>query len=445
MSAQTPSIPVNATSEELKKIKDAATERKDALDALTAEANAKKLLDAALDTAKPPLAEQTAAAKVAKELADAQKAQADAALAAAKAKFGEIPLSGYAGTAEMGTGAGSAEALLLGSAAVKQISLQMAKSLKADKPQSVTKLLLFTSSTVPDFQALLAFNAQRDGFKFAMEHAKAATTGVTQVSGDLAASVTTVGLALSAINNVLGYFKTDYKFQGIDVTSSDTMLVAALASELKASGLPAQVPALYQPAAPASASTVLDEIAEPFNWPQQARERQRRHEDAQPDLDKQLAEQLKIKDDENAKSEDRDKGAAEARILQQRLLKVKDAVALWKALADRLETWTAKLGTADDKGNVPLANVVRQAAMRADLDGGAALVVLQLHKVAGTGYTKKNLWSSLGFNPFFVMGGAVASMTAFEGKTGDVFSSALLPWHGGYHSVSDIKSVINKP
>lgn len=221
------------------------------------------------------------------------------------------------------------------------------------------------------------------------------------------------------------------------------MLLAALAGELRAT-IPTQVPAMYQPAAPASAASALDAIAEPFNWAQQATERKQRHEEAQPGLESQIADKLKIKADEKARPEDRAKADTDARELQARLQKVKGAVALWKALAERLDAWTGKLGTADDKGNVPLSNVVRQAALRAELDAGAALVVVQLHKVAGTGYTKKNLWSSLWANPFFVMGGAVASMTAFDGKTGEVFSSTLQPWHGGYHSVLDIAAAVNQ-
>ncbi len=450
--AQTPQVPPAATPEELKKIKDEATQRKEALEALTAEATARKALAAALDTSKSPTADQLAAAKAAKELADAQKAQADAekaqtdaATAAAKAKVGDIPASGYGGTAEMGTGAGSAEALLLGTVAVRKIAGLMAAALKKDKPADQSRLMLFTSGTVPDFQALLGFNAQRDALKFAMDHAKESTKTADQNAPVGAMAVATVGLALDAISKVLGYFKTDYKFQGIDVTATDGMLVAALAGELRALSITAQVPALYQAAAPAGAQAVLQEIAEPFNWAEQARLRMHRHEDAQPDLEKQLADKLKIKADDKAKPEDRRQADAAATELQRRLQKVKDAVALWKSLADRLDAWAAKLGTADDKGQVPLANVVRQAALRYELDNGAALVVLQLHKAAGTGYTKKNLWSSLGANPFFVMGGAVASMTAFHGKTGEVFSSMLQPWHGGYRSVSEIQFIVNKP
>lgn len=66
-----------------------------------------------------------------------------------------------------------------------------------------------------------------------------------------------------------------------------------------------------------------------------------------------------------------------------------------------------------------------------------------MHKVAGTTYTKKNICSSLGKNPFFVMDGGVASFSLFDGKSGKVLGSALTPVHGGYFSVDEVHSVVN--
>jgi hypothetical protein len=71
------------------------------------------------------------------------------------------------------------------------------------------------------------------------------------------------------------------------------------------------------------------------------------------------------------------------------------------------------------------------------------MVVVKLNNIGGTAYTKKNLWSSIGANPFYVMGSVVASYTMFD-IDGNVISSQLLPWHGGYHSVSKVQEIIDK-
>jgi len=423
----TAQIPPNATPEEVKKIKDDATAQKEAYEALTSAENAKKAWAAAQDASRQALADQSAAAKAAKDLADAQKAQADAekaqadaAAAAGKAKFGDIPASGYSGTADMGAGAGNAEAMLLGSVAVRQIASKFAASLKQDKPAGVATLLLFTATTVPDFQALVAFNAQFEGIEFAFDQTTAATKGVDIAPVGLATfSVAAVGLGLDALNKVLGFFKSDYKFQGIAVDSTDGMLLTALAQELRKQGVPCEIPAVYQPRALDGAGTTLEKFNKLSARGSQAREKARLHELAQTQLEAEQAAKLKDKKD------------AEAAALQPRIQKAKEAAAIWKALADRIDAWAKQVAVADDKGNVPMVTILRQAALKAALDDSAALVVVQLHKVAGTGYTVKNIWSSLGANPFHVAGGAVASVMAFDGKSGQVFSSALLPWHGG--------------
>jgi hypothetical protein len=450
VAAQDPAIPSNATLEELKKIKDQAVARKEAIEALTQEANAAKALASAQDTTKSPTADQVAAAKAAKDLADARKAQADAekasseaASAAAKAKYGDFTASAYTGTAELGTNAGNAEALLLAAVAVRAIAKEFATAIGKSQP-AVTNALLFTSSTVPDFQALIVFNAQHEGVK-AAQKATTENTKDAPRSDTLGQSVASVGLGLEALNKVLSYFKTDYKFQGIEVATTDGMLLAALAGELRAlnPAIRARAPAMYQAKPDKTDQQALDEIRSAFDIGDLAAQRTRQHASAQVQLETALATQQKIKDDATKPKPERDKAEAEAARLQKEIAKAKEAAAQWKALADRVDAWALKLATPDDKGQVPLANVVRQGALRGQLDAGAALVIVQLHKAAGTGYTKKNILSSLGANPFFVMGGAVATMTAFEGRSGDVLTSSLVPVHGGYHSVSNVQAIVN--
>jgi hypothetical protein len=388
-------------------------------------------------TANPTPDPQIAAAKAATELANALKAQSDAekaaydsAAAAAKARMGDIPSSGYSGTADASGTAGGTEALLLGAVAINRVAAQMAVRLKSDVPASVSSLMLYASASIPDFQALMAFNAQREGLKRAFE-AAAKSTKEAEQGESLATSVGTVGLGLDAINKLLGYFKTDYKFLDLAVASSDAMLVTALAAELRKQGLNAQMPSTYLPPTVLDGEAFLKPISEVFDWSEQAHEKQLRNESEASRTKAKMAKALK------------DKADADVTQDQTRLSRLEDAAAIWKAVAERIDGFIKASTTASDKGIVPLALVVQQSWIRSRLDQGAVLVVVQLHKVAGTAYTKKNIWSSLGANPFFVMGGAVAGMTALAGNTGQVLSSAFIPWHGGYRSVSEVEDIVN--
>ncbi len=131
--------------------------------------------------------------------------------------------------------------------------------------------------------------------------------------------------------------------------------------------------------------------------------------------------------------------------LKDELLKAQESLATWKSVSESLDAWSKQLTTSDDKGNSPIGTIILQSSIKGKLqEDKVGLVIIELHKVTGTGYTKKNLWSSLGCNPFYVMGGAVASYMMLNGKTGKVLSSSLLPTHGGYHSVSDVEGIVNR-
>lgn len=411
----------------------AAKSAKEVAEAQLAIANAQKSLDALQDPAKGAAADQAAAVKAAKDLADAQtaastaqKAQSEAALAAAKAKMGEIPASGYSGAVELGIGSGTAEAMLLGADAVNSVSAQMALRIKEDLKVGAT-LLLFPSASVPDFQALTAYNAQFNAIQAAVVLAQQTTSDKPEANaGVKLESVGTLGLSLDAINKVLAFAKTDYKFVGIDVASSDVMLVSALSRRLTKHGFKVEVPATFKAGLQSISNAVIAKSMQVYQWSAEAKRRIKLYEAAIVEMDKQL----KAKPDDQA--------------LKDALQKIRESLLTWKGVSDAIDGWTKQLTGADDKGNVALAVVIRQAAIQQGLDAGAAMVVVQLHKVAGSAYTKKNIWSSLGANPFFVMGGAVAGYVALDGQSGQVLSSMLAPWHGGYHSVSSVEAEVNR-
>lgn len=383
----------------------------------------------AADNPNQALIDQAAASKAVADAqaaaANAQKAQYEAEAAAAKAKYGDIPTSGYSGTATVGTGAGAAEATLLGARSLQSIATLIAKQVEkalakpADKPKPV--VLMFSSANVPDFQALTAFKAQttflRNTYTIAEQQAKPEEATVKE-------SVVALGLGLDAISKLLSFAKTDYTFAALETTGTDAMLLNAVAREL--SGVVAlQMPTVYSANIDSPLNKVFDDATKNFTLGVNARKNQRDYEASQKKAEEVLAADPK---------DDAKKAAVE---------KFKQGAAIWKTVGDTLDAWSKQATTSDDKGNVPLALVIRQAAVKQKLDEGGSMLVVQVYKTAGTSYTKKNLWASLGTNPFFVMGGAVAGYTLLDGKDGHVLASALLPWHGGYLPVDEVQAHVN--
>lgn len=364
--------------------------------------------------------------KAQKEVSDAKTAfyesltaAYEAELAATKAKFGGLDKPAYEGTADISsTAAGTAEGTLLGITAVNQMAQRFADKLL--KEGTSCHLVLTSSTSVPDFQMLTAFNAQHAAIEKVFAEAEGKETSAYRtLNRQLASSALA---ALPYIGNLLSFAKTDYKFINIVVTSTDEMLLRALAARLQTADRTLFIPALYLPGAGPSAEDFFKKIGKVDEWAIAAK--------------RYLIfyEALKV---EATKKADSDAKKAELKELELRL-------ATWRSISEGLEAWSKKLATADDKGISIISAIIRQHSIKSSLDpGGADLLIVQLHTVAATGYSKKNLWSSLGANPFYVMGGAVASYVLVNGISGAVKSSQLLPLSGGYHSVSKLEAKVN--
>lgn len=378
----------------------------------------------ASDPATDQLKAQKDLAELQKQVAEAQKAQSEAELAAAKAKFGDLKDSGIGGSADItSANAGMAEGLLLGSKAVDLIAKQFVNSIC--KKSTPIRLVMVTSASVPDFQLLTAFEAQHTAIATAVRLAET-TTGSENLRTE---AVALLAAALPFVSSLLSYAKTDYKFIAIAVESSDDMLLRAMASRLTEKGRKVEIPAVFLPTASTASSSVQAKIGDLDTWSIRAKKLLLFYGKQKEDIEKVLA---KTPDDKAKKDE---------------LAQLQIKIATWQAVSESIEAWSKKLATTDDKGNSAISSIVRQAAIRSSLQAkdGAGLLVVQLHKVAATGYSKKNLWSSLGANPFYVMGGAVASYVLVDGISGEVISSRLLPFSGGFHSVSDLESTVNPP
>jgi hypothetical protein len=288
-------------------------------------------------------------------------------------------------------------------------------------------ILLFGSASFPDFLALIVQETQYEAIKQALAKAQAdANPGaLSKYAVATPLTVAAIGLGLDALNKILAFAKTDYKFANVDVASSDAMLLSELAGRLSARNLVVELPYTFLANPVAATNPALQRAIDIYGWGVDAKKTVKRFQEIQAAIEKLLAAT-----------------PADAQ-LKTDLQTAKDAVTTWVTFGDAIDAWSKTATTVDDKGATPLATVVRQAAIRQKLDNGASFLVVQVHKVAGTTYTKKNILSSLGGNPFFVMGGSVASYTLFDGKTGRVLGSSLTPLHGGYLSVDELKATVN--
>lgn len=300
-----------------------------------------------------------------------------------KAQLGSITNSGIAGEAKIDDKAGKAEAMLLGTVALNEIADKFAVQIKLDIPDGET-LLLFPSSETFEFTELCVFNAS-----YNLLEQQTAPLPVVRDFRSIS-PVTAIGVGADVVKNLLSLFKTDYSFSGVDISLTDDMLLSALANSLRHQyprSVTVELPKVYNPKICEISCSLIAKLDNLTKWA-------------------------------NEPESEKSKGA--------------------KALITLIST----IDTV--KKSTMFAEIVRQNALQEKImQPKTYIVLLQPSKLSGSLYTKKNLWSSLGSNPFYVMGGAVASYTVLESISGKVVSSMLLPVHGGYHSVSDIQRIVN--
>lgn len=428
-------------------IKKDAIAEKEALDAQKQLADARKLLEAAQAPADPTrkaIDDKVAAANAAKSLADAEKAaadskkaQADASLATLKAQIGDVPTSGFTGDVTLKEKAGVIEAALLSAKAVNDVSSKISEMIGTQTLKG-KNVLLYSGSEVPNFQALLSFRAQLAIVQNALRNAQTVSSDAAIqapaviTKAEALPYVAAAGLALDAMNKVIGYFRTDYTVGGIEVAVEDSMLVNSLASSLIAKNGAAKVrlPALYN--APAVSSSFDKGIG------------------------KQLTDMAMLKGTLQIQTNQHEKVSAEytekagkepdptkkAKLLDQANLR-KEAADSLKGAINAYDAFYAKLGTADDKGTLPLTSVIREEVVVDALKENDLLLLVKVHKSGGAYYTKKNLWTFLGGMPFYHMGGVIGSFVLVGGKEGEVLASGVIPVHGGFVAADDLKANTN--
>lgn len=339
---------------------------------------------------------------------NSRKAQADAEAAAAAAKLGPLSTYKMEGNVDVGTNSGKLEATLLASEATRISASRIVDRLCpllatngrtacGDDIQG-SPLIVFTDTEKPSFDAYDAFSAQLRSIKTQLLRVKGRRPVVRPATGG-PISGSTIGLAgvttlLSTAGNLL---RSDYKLSYVDVTADDVVLVRALLEQAKAKklGSAISVPLLYggrinYDTNPAILS--LDAVEQDRNI---------------------VAGEARGLREESA-TQPKNKAALEALAVE-----MEDAV-------KRFDAFALRLGTADDKGVVPLSVIARQAAVSQALTANGHMLVLKVNLAGGSAYSQKNFWTFLGTMPFSVSGGSLISYTLLKGQNGEVVDAGVL-------------------
>lgn len=436
-------MPESQTSmEDLQKRKAIAEAEKAAIDAeLARDESRKKLTDsqAATDAAKKVQDAKVDAAKSVKAAAEAPKARADADAAALKSKVGDIPSSGISGGVKVEPGAATFETALLAARATVTAGRAIAKAVAvaASKPTTsaafaTRKIMVFAAGEAPDFQVTTTFLAQRalvlqalaDGVS-ASEEAKKAKAAVPGTE-----SVAAAGVAIDAVSKLLGYFKSDFEVRGSEVASDSVLLAKVVAGELldqdKAFEPAVFLKATFNPTAVASVGTLFKRDLESLNFQRaKAASALSEREDDVEALQSALAGITgSTQDDDEKKALETER----CKRHQAAIDKLKGALAAY-------DTLTSKLA-APDAG---VAALIREYEVWNELNAASSLMlIVKMDKAGGSNFVEKNLWTSFGAMPFKVMGGVIASYTLFQGNSGNVLASGVIPVHGGFRKINEL-------
>ncbi len=420
--------------EDLQKRKVIADAEKAAIDAEIARDEAKKKLadaQAPADPAKKAKEAKLDAAKSAKDIADAEKAQADAELGAVKAKIGEVPTSGISGSVKVEQGAASLETALLAARATITASEMIAESVAV--PAAVAnakKILVFAAGEVPDFQATTGFLAQRALVVQALVDAISQSEGVKKPPDKMAESLAAVGVALDAVTKLLGFFKSDFEVRGSDVTADNALLAKAVTGELLKKRTVVEptlfLKSAFNPTSVATVGTLFMKDLASLNF--QSTKAAAALAERERDVSSLQADISKITGETPAEKEKRRQLGEQQKHLQEVVDKLKGALKAYDTLVSKL---------ASPDANV--AAMIREYDVWNALNDPASLMlIVKMDKAGGSNYVEKNLWTSFGAMPFKVMGGIIASYTLFQGDTGAVLASGVVPVHGGFQKVNEV-------
>lgn len=427
------------------KQRDLAKAQKELIDAQNALAAAQR---AQTDQA-AQLADQVSAANAAKDLAtaqkamaEAQKAKSEAQTAAFKASVGEVPTSGLTGAVTTGAQTGEIEAALLSAHAVREAAATIDALIRSRDLPDKTTIAVLAVSEIPSFQNLIAYQAQREIVRLALNNAIAASQGIPKPAFIKEAAGLPIlggaGLVLDSVSKLLSFFRSDYAVAGVTVEAGDLVAVTEIANLLaqkrevkgKVTEYAVIVPAIYNAKAVADAGGfIITDVAKLSATRQVADSLAKRHDAEVEALAKAAADE---------------KDPATKQQLQQDAGRRKGLADALRAATLMFDTWFSKLSTPDDKGVIALVTIAKEEAIHEQLEQGGKLLLVKVQKAGGGYFTKKNLWTLFGGMPLYHMGGAAVAYALIDGTTGRVGVSGVVPVYGGFVKSNQVRAELAK-
>ncbi len=392
-------------------------------------------------------------AKAAKNFADAEKSRADSELAALKAKLGDVPSSGIAGNVTLGQGAGSIETAFLAARAACIASEKIAQAISAVIPAGA-KVLIFPAGENPTFQTATKFFAQRALVLQALtksipqsvdtSHRKNDVSNLENVSPTANDDVLNlesvpmlagIGVGLEAVTKLLGFFRSDFDVHGVDLTADNMLLAKSVIGELlnkcvnKKPAIKLYLKSMFNPVAAAATGSTLEREFKDLDLQREIaanalNDFETEYIDLQTKLSKITGETVQEKNEKLILLE-------QAKRYQRFVDKLKSALASYDAFVSGLVSQDAELTTL--VGELEIWNTL--------MDESSLLLIVKVDKAGGSSFIAKNLWTSFGAIPLYVMGGVIASYTLFQGNTGTVLASGTVPVHSGFWKVNKINGI----
>jgi len=351
-----------------------------------------------------------------------------------KARYiGTVAEGKFSGSVEVKDKAGDIEASLLATKAIKEASSKICAEVARETANSPRKkILLFRANTFPDFQRLMAFRFQKELLRTALME----TEGEAKRPIEPFAIPAAVGASLEALNNILGFLRTDYTVGAVNITLEESLLLNAVAGGLvnqRISGkndIIVQLPLIYDPlAGDDTIKSLTRELAELDSLRAKTEtlveQADREYEDAKGKADGEK---------DNAKKTRYQK---EADAIKARCDRMKGLITLYD---DFVKSFT----TADAKtGKVPLVEIAQEFAIGQSLLKDANVLLLHLENFGGSYMIKKNIWSGLWGMPFYHTGGATVSYLLLDGQSGTVLLGGVVPIYGGFVKSNNIRKAVS--
>ncbi|MFL6726750.1 MAG: hypothetical protein ACJ8FS_09590 [Sphingomicrobium sp.] len=339
-------------------------------------------------------------------VAKAKKAALDAQAAEFQASLGSVTgQTTITGTVTEGTEPAKPEALLLTVDAADKAAVIIAEQV-GGQLNTTKQLLLITSTDDLSLAQLRFYDLQRLQIDRLMVDAAARLDEATKTAGTVKEGfvppIAAAGALLDAASKIGSYFMTDYKFGKVDVTLPDRTILYAVAARLQPKLAKGGMIFIPQQLAGDAVDDLVKELADPSA-----------HHQA-----------LELKADAARSSAGQKPAVAAA------LASADAAVKVW-------DTFVTALVAAPAQGEPAIERILRQKAIKRFVDAGQPALVLS-HQIAGSYYTKKNLWTFLGGPPLYTAAAVAVSYALLDGADRHIRVSGTVPVHGGYGSVNNV-------